>query len=221
MYPFQKGSYNKIFTLGFDNGREVIARIPCPLAGPPFLTTASEVATMEFVRDVLGIPAPRVYAWSARAYENPVGAEYIIMEKISGVESRYRWTKLAKGAEVFPLIYGVFDIERSFESAPFSQFGSLYFKDDVDGELRDRPLFLPDSLPDNDPELLEKLKAAGEKYRIGLIADRQWWRAERADMATDHGPWPDMSSFLLAATNLEREWLHRYASQGVSARTHR
>ncbi|KAL6309497.1 hypothetical protein BKA93DRAFT_760333 [Sparassis latifolia] len=79
------------------------------------------------------------------------------------MESHYRSTKLAKGPEVLPLMYGVFDIERSFESAPFSQFGSLYFKDDVDR--------------------------------------------------------PGMCSFLLAATRLEREWLRRYTSQDVYART--
>jgi len=32
-----------------DNGSVVIARIPCPNAGPLFKTTASEVATMDFV----------------------------------------------------------------------------------------------------------------------------------------------------------------------------
>lgn len=32
-----------------DNGKNVIARIPHPIAGPEYYTTASEVATMEFV----------------------------------------------------------------------------------------------------------------------------------------------------------------------------
>ena len=50
------GSYNKLFTLNFVDGAEAIARIPTALAGDPF-TTASEVATLEFVREVLGIRA--------------------------------------------------------------------------------------------------------------------------------------------------------------------
>lgn len=44
-----EGSYNKSFRLVMANGKVVIARIPNPNAGPSFLTTASEVATMDFV----------------------------------------------------------------------------------------------------------------------------------------------------------------------------
>ena len=110
---------------------------------------------MEFVREVLGIRAPRVFAWSADASANPVGTEYIIMEKMTGVESHNRWNHIAKGPEVFPLLYGVFDIERSFESAPFSQIGSLYFKDDVRADLRDRPLFRPGSFQKTIPSCIE------------------------------------------------------------------
>ena len=174
---------------------QAIARIPCALAGAPFLTTASEVATLEFVRDVLGIRAPRVFAWSANANANPVGAEYIIMEKISGVESRHRWTRIAKGPEVFPLLDGVFDLEHRFEYAPFSQIGSLYFKDDVDPDLQSRPLFRSDALPEDNAELNGKLDAAKDKYRIGPIADRQWWRGERAQVIYDHGPCQFLSYF--------------------------
>lgn len=44
-----EGSYNKSFRLTMNDGNMVIARIPNPNAGPPGLTTASEVATMDFV----------------------------------------------------------------------------------------------------------------------------------------------------------------------------
>lgn len=44
-----EGGYNKVFCLLMDDGKKVLARIPNPNAGPPFYTTASEVATMEFV----------------------------------------------------------------------------------------------------------------------------------------------------------------------------
>jgi hypothetical protein len=188
------GSYNKVFNLEFDNGAKAIARIPCiPLAGAPFLTTASEVATLDFAREVLGICVPRVFAWNANANinANPVGAEYIIMEKISGTESLHRWPHIAKGREVFPLLNGVFDIERQLELAPFSQMGSLYFTNDVSPALRSRPLFRLDAFkgnPNSDSELCAKLDGAKERYRIGPIADRQWWSAERLQASYDHGP---------------------------------
>ena len=43
------GMYNKVFLLTMDDEVQVIAKIPNRTAGPPHLTIASEVATMEFV----------------------------------------------------------------------------------------------------------------------------------------------------------------------------
>lgn len=48
-----EGGYNKVFRLKMDNGMVVIARIPNPNAGPAGYTTASEVATMDFVSDLV------------------------------------------------------------------------------------------------------------------------------------------------------------------------
>lgn len=50
-YP--DGMFNKAFLMSMDDGREVIAKVPNPNAGVPHFTTASEVATMEFVRFIL------------------------------------------------------------------------------------------------------------------------------------------------------------------------
>lgn len=44
-----EGGFNKVFRLIMNDGKTVLARIPNPNAGPPFYTTASEVASMEFV----------------------------------------------------------------------------------------------------------------------------------------------------------------------------
>jgi hypothetical protein len=44
-----EGQHNKAFILTMNNGREVLAKIPHPNAGPAFYTTASEVATRQFV----------------------------------------------------------------------------------------------------------------------------------------------------------------------------
>ena len=49
MTKLAEGGYNKVFRLLMNDGKTVLARIPNPNAGPPFYTTASEVATMEFV----------------------------------------------------------------------------------------------------------------------------------------------------------------------------
>lgn len=44
-----EGNFNKVFKLIMDDQSVVIARIPHPNAGPPTVTTASEVAVMDFV----------------------------------------------------------------------------------------------------------------------------------------------------------------------------
>lgn len=48
---FSEGQYNKVLLLAMNNGKEVIAKIPNLNAGQAHFTTASEVATMHFVRD--------------------------------------------------------------------------------------------------------------------------------------------------------------------------
>lgn len=42
--------FNKAYLMTMDNGREVVSKVPNPNAGIPHFTTASEVATMDFVR---------------------------------------------------------------------------------------------------------------------------------------------------------------------------
>ena len=44
-----EGQYNKAFLLTMDDGKRVVAKVPNPNAGRPHYTTASEVATMDFV----------------------------------------------------------------------------------------------------------------------------------------------------------------------------
>lgn len=61
-----EGYSNKAFLLTMDDGYEVIARIPMLKAGVPRLTTASEAATMDFLRNHMGIPVPQVFAWNCR-----------------------------------------------------------------------------------------------------------------------------------------------------------
>jgi hypothetical protein len=45
-----EGNFSKVFLLTMDDGKEVIAKLPNPNAGPQYFTTASEVATMDYVR---------------------------------------------------------------------------------------------------------------------------------------------------------------------------
>jgi len=45
-----EGLFNKIFLFTMKDGSQVVGKVPCRNAGRPHFTTASEVATMDFVR---------------------------------------------------------------------------------------------------------------------------------------------------------------------------
>lgn len=44
-----EGNFSKVFLLTMDDGKEVIAKVPNPNAGYKHFTTASEVATVDYV----------------------------------------------------------------------------------------------------------------------------------------------------------------------------
>ena len=49
---FPDGMFNKSMLLTMSNGSQVVAKVPNPNAGMASITTASEVATMDFVRSI-------------------------------------------------------------------------------------------------------------------------------------------------------------------------
>jgi aminoglycoside phosphotransferase (APT) family kinase protein len=51
---------------------------------------------MGFLRTVLGVRVPEVLAWSSRASETAVGAEFVVMEKVSGVQLSLVWETMSE-----------------------------------------------------------------------------------------------------------------------------
>ncbi|KAJ5971652.1 uncharacterized protein N7479_001570 [Penicillium vulpinum] len=127
-YP--DGMFNKTFLMTMEDGREVIDKVPNPIAGVPHFTTASEVATMDFARKVLDTPVPRVYAWNSRAKSHPVGAEFIIMDKIEGVPLSQVWSMLQLPQRL-KVILAMTSLQKKWLSVSFSHYGSLYYAGDV------------------------------------------------------------------------------------------
>jgi len=71
------GFYNKAYVFTMDDGRQVIGKVPNPNAGIPHYTTASEVATMDFV----GLRFQWLYA----------------LKLISLLDAQCSWNSSAKG----------------------------------------------------------------------------------------------------------------------------
>ncbi|KAK0432286.1 hypothetical protein EV421DRAFT_1719645, partial [Armillaria borealis] len=72
-----EGSCNKIFLPQFDNASHAIVRIPSSIIGNTYLSTCSEVATMQFVHEELESHyAPKVPAWNSSSL-NPAVSHFI------------------------------------------------------------------------------------------------------------------------------------------------
>ncbi|KAE8356827.1 phosphotransferase enzyme family protein [Aspergillus coremiiformis] len=172
-----EGNFNKVLLLTMNDGKEVIAKVPNPNAGHPHFTTASEVATMQFVRDSLHIPAPRVFAWCSKASESPVGAEYIIMEKVPGVQLSQLWTEMHQ-LKKSQIVTQLVQFDQALASNPFSEYGSLYYTDH---------------------------EARSDSFVVGPTTNRKYYDDGRRALGLDRGPWRSAEEYLVAAAQREKE----------------
>ncbi|KAJ8104742.1 hypothetical protein OPT61_g10596 [Boeremia exigua] len=195
-YP--DGMYNKSMLLTMDDGSRVVAKVPNPNAGLPHFTTASEVATMEFARNVLGNPVPKVLAWSSQAHESPVGAEYIIMERVAGVELGHVWPEMAI-KERFDVVKAIAGFQKSWTSISFAKYGSLYFRSDLNDVPDGQPLYV-----DADGNHVKNTR-----YAIGPLTGREYFDNGRGTVDFDRGPWTTLEAYHTAIGQREISCVER------------
>ncbi|GLA95884.1 phosphotransferase enzyme [Aspergillus tubingensis] len=170
-----------------EDGFRAIIKIPYWISVPRTYATASEVASLAFLRSKK-IPVPEVYGWSS-VTDNPVGVEYIIIEHVAGV-----------GAILHALVTGIVDIEKKLCSIPLGAIGSLYFRSDLPPQLR-APLYAvgtPDEAGDS------------QTYCIVPTADYMFWYGQRSKLDLDRGPWTDPKDYLRAIAEKEVKWIEKY-----------
>ncbi|CAP91172.1 Pc13g01030 [Penicillium rubens Wisconsin 54-1255] len=171
-YP--DGMFNKAYLMCMDDGQEVIAKVPNPNAGVPHFTTASEVATMDFARKILDTPAPRVYTWNSQAKSHPVGAEFIIMDKIKGVPLSQVWSTM-KLPQKLQVLLAMTRLQKQWLSVTFSHYGSLYYTEDV------RP-------PAGNHFVKDGKVVKDSEFAIGPATGRDWCDAGRSNLDVEKGP---------------------------------
>ena len=191
-YP--DGMYNKALLLTMEDGTQVVAKVPNPNAGRPHYTTASEVATLEFVcvtiaflqvtlpngsqvRNILGTPVPKVFAWNSRAQDNPVGAEYIIMEKLPGIPLDQVWAKL-EIRDRFTIVKAIARYQKAWMSVSFTKYGSLYYAQDLDEHSPQSPLYIDQY----------NVEVTNPWFAIGPSTGRGFIDEGRVDVDFDRGP---------------------------------
>lgn len=81
------------------------------------------------MKNVLNTPVPNVLAYNPNA-NNPVGAEYIIMEKVKGVPLRDLWDGFRE-SDKMGVVEDLLSRMRKWERDSFSMLGGLYYRRDV------------------------------------------------------------------------------------------
>lgn len=84
------------------------------------------------------LPVPDVYSWSSDSL-NPVGAEYIVMEKAGGVQLFKQWSEMTQLSKL-ELIKTLTKLENQLASVQFPAYGSLYLRDSCPDLVRYQPL---------------------------------------------------------------------------------
>ncbi|CAG8395357.1 unnamed protein product [Penicillium salamii] len=114
----KEGGFNKVFIFSMDTGARVVARIPTSIAGPPRLATNSEVATIMY---------SKILDWNDTS-SNPIGAEYIIQEHVTGVQLHQKWPEMNSHHHMLCTKALSLAIKK-MASLDFPAYGSLYFSD--------------------------------------------------------------------------------------------
>ncbi|PLN76166.1 kinase-like domain-containing protein [Aspergillus taichungensis] len=179
----KEGRCNRVFLLTMNTGSCVVARLPTGIAGPPRLTTNSEVATMTYLRGKISLPIPHVLDWSDDP-SNPIGAEYIIQEPAVGVPLRDMWPRMNMEQHMLctkALCIAITELA----SFNFPAYGSLYF---ADGPLESH-LKIPFH--------------QGEGFCIGPHCSPVFWNRSPGELelygrpSPNCGPWKDLKSYSL------------------------
>lgn len=168
------GMHNKVLLLTMDDGRQVIAKLPYPVAGQRHFTTASEVATMDWLRTSTMTPVPKVLAWCSRAETTPVEAEYIIMEKAYGVPLKSKWAAL-KVTERFEVAKFIAQLQEQWSAASLGGYGSVYYASDLPEY---HAIALSHTTEDD----------KNTRFVIGPTAGRDWLDEGRQFLDFDRGP---------------------------------
>ncbi|GKZ19282.1 hypothetical protein AbraIFM66951_011424 [Aspergillus brasiliensis] len=124
-----EGGFNKALLMTAENGKEVIAKLPCPKVVPPQYSTASEAAVLEYgkvVRSHTSVPVCKVLGWNSDS-SNPVGSEYILMEKAHGKQLVDVWGEMNQ-LQQFRLVQCLVRLESQLAALEFPAYGNLYFR---------------------------------------------------------------------------------------------
>lgn len=145
-------------------------QISIPLYHAKTLYRSQRSRDIGFSAGTRGSYTRSVYLLLTRSGDNPVGAEYIIMEKLDGVPLGEMWYTMTP-EEQYKVMKQVVELEAKLMALELPAFGSIYYQRDLPTE---RSVPLPDE--------------AGTGFCIGPMAHWSWWNGGRGALDIDRGP---------------------------------
>ncbi|KAL9105601.1 MAG: hypothetical protein Q9227_009259 [Pyrenula ochraceoflavens] len=186
------GSY-RVFEITFRDGFQVITRLPYASTRPKTRGIASEVATMKFLK-LHGCPVPSVYDWSSSA-SNAVGVEYMIMEKVQGIELQDLWYSMSV-KERMNIVGNIVDLERKLFEIPFPASGSIYFQDTKAVE--------------DSNKIPIHTSMTQDQFCMGPSTEYLWSHQERDNTTANQGAWKSSEEVMRAVGERELTWLQKH-----------
>ncbi|KAI1206105.1 kinase-like domain-containing protein [Annulohypoxylon truncatum] len=89
------GTYNKIYSVSYDQ-TDFVMRVSLPVC--PRTKIESEAATLQWVCENTNLPVPRVRSYDS-SRNNPIGFEWILMDRIDGVPLSQCWSSTTQDAK--------------------------------------------------------------------------------------------------------------------------
>ncbi|PIG79138.1 hypothetical protein AARAC_007728 [Aspergillus arachidicola] len=169
-----EGGFNKVMLMTAENGKEVVAKMPFPRIVPMEYSTASEVAFLNYVSAHTAVPVPNVIAWSSDA-SNPIGSEYILMEKARGRQLKcgVTWTSYNASS----LFKNLARLQGQLASLEFLGYGNLYMRH---------------SAPQPSGESI----TVNDEYCLGPAYNESWF--PQCENGNHSGPWTNLTDLGLA-----------------------
>lgn len=99
--------------------------------------------------------------------EQPVGVEYIIMEKAAGNELSKSWPTLDISDKV-DIVSQLANIQAKLAAVDFGYHGSLFYREDIEGGIH--------------------VPGIADQFCIGPSCDIRFWEEERRFMSVFRGP---------------------------------
>lgn len=134
------------------------------------------------MREILGIPVPKIYAWSSDS-SNAVGAEYIIEEKAVGQPLGSVWYQWPEESQV-EMVQQIVDLELKLMSISFLKHGSIYYKADLESKGHSSEPLSGDVSESS--MAIDSIDL--DKFAIGPLTEARLWAGKRVSMDLDRGP---------------------------------